>query len=88
MIEPSVDSFVISAAQRVRSLGLREPALALLEMHKPLRGVMHAMSLVLQPAMAVLIGTRNSGLVVNLFESSEHIERLIEVLESEGEEGL
>ena len=71
-------------ASKIRAKKLEGPAIMLLEMHKPLVGVAHAATLLSAPLLIALGAGKFMKSLAELLESRENIERLITLLESDG----
>lgn len=70
------------AAHWVAERGLEAPVLFLLELHKPLGGLMHNGAIFLQPIGAPFFGTDKMAALRQLFESEENIEHFMQLIES------
>lgn len=77
-----IDQSLLAMARRIRELGLTAPAIALIEMHKPLCGLLHASALLVQPALSLIFGAHSGKTLVTLSQSPDNLERLITILES------
>jgi hypothetical protein len=69
-------------AEWVVSKGLSAPALAFLEMHRPLRGIVGAGALVLEPTIMLLFGRRRAALLRSLVEDPTIVARVIDAIET------
>ena len=82
MKNPGKEEALLNFAHKIRDLGLSTPVVVLLEMHKPICGLLHSVALLGQPFATMLFGARLSSLIVEVLESPEGISRFIELLES------
>lgn len=68
-------------ADDIERLGLAPAALLLLEAHRPLSGLAHALTLIGSPFAALLGGAHFAQRLARLFESPAAIDQLISTLE-------
>lgn len=73
----TLESDIEKLANVVIDRGLASPAIFLLEMHKPLVGLVHAISLIASPALSILFGLNKTAKLLELFKSRSNVEKLI-----------
>jgi hypothetical protein len=76
------DQLIEELAERISSLGLRTPAIILLESNKPLSFLIGQTLLFFQPLLGFLMGEEKVKLYVKLLEERDNVERLLRRLES------
>ena len=75
------EAMLRAVAARVTAFGLTVPALAFLEMHRPLRGLAQAGALVLEPTLRFLIGGARASSLLDILDHPESIDRLMDLIE-------
>ena len=70
-----------SLADAIVRRGLREPAIFMLELCKPLVGCMRELYGIGEPVLRAVVGNERVPQLRNVLESSERVEQLIERLE-------
>ena len=76
----------LALAEFIVQRGLSSPAIFFFELHKPMCGIVCALNTIAAPFMQPILGAAWSGTLSYLFESREHLEEfilLIEKLEKE-----
>lgn len=68
-------------AKRIQQLGLRAPMVFILEMLKPLSGVLHMGSVAAYPLLSMVVGASLSRKLISLLCCRDDIEKLIVSLE-------
>jgi hypothetical protein len=76
------DQLIEELAERISSLGLRTPAIILLESNKRLGFLIGQALLLFQPFLGFLMGEEKVKLYVKLLEERDNVERLLRRLES------
>lgn len=71
---------VAELAQAIEGRRLVEPALLMLELHRPLTTLAHAAALIAAPLGAMLVGATRWGQLTELLEHPEQVDRLIALL--------
>ena len=76
------DDGVRGMADRIKALGLAEPALFFLELYKPLHGLLHAGAVVAEPLLSLFFRCDTIRRVSSVLESRDNIEKLLTMLET------
>ncbi len=67
---------------RLHALNLTTPAIFLLELHKPLRTLLHQGTICASPMLSLVFGKEFATSLETFFESPDNIEQLIKELEA------
>lgn len=75
------ETWLDRTADTIVSAGLATPAILVLEMHRPITGVLHSAVLVLQPLLFAIFGNANSKYIAGVVEDQRALNLLIERIE-------
>ena len=76
------NDFVEKVANKIFNLGLTDPAILLLEAHKPLAFLGSQLLLISQPILNIFLSQQLTNNAITLFENPEQLETLITQLEA------
>ena len=68
-------------AHMLHKNGLAPAALFFIELHSPLRGIMHAGSIIIEPILSAFIGRKHTQTFTTLFENQQNLQNFITLLE-------
>ncbi len=74
------DPLLLKMVDWIESRRLLMPALMLLEMHRPLRGLAHASALILEPTLRALVGGRNINPFMQVLSDPQRLNSFMALL--------